>query len=331
VLAIEDRGRWLWYDAPGVKTGSIWLREPVLAVGAGAEHSSVIDASGVVWEVSRRGLRIRRRLALPAGVKRAAVSPRGDLCVIAVDLGPRSTSGDPPGRAQRPSGPPPREIAVQVLHGNRWESVHVPDFLEDITDLGCAEDGKTFGYAFLCGQPWGEDGDHFCLGGAMVLSASGRPLSDTGADRAFDDQRARRILAWGRDGNPLVLTCKADPSRRHGPGSTTVKLGGGRPLAALDPDPSSGPLGMRFETVIDMLDEEAVRAAISPDGTLVGAVDRTGHAHLLDLARRRRRKLAEGILAMDLASPGVAGVVTVEGLWLRARLPEDGWESLNPP
>ncbi|MCC6551457.1 MAG: hypothetical protein IT372_00360, partial [Polyangiaceae bacterium] len=203
MLAIEHRRQWLWYDGPGAPAMVVDLPADLLAIGLSARQSAAFDASGGVWQIGPAGLRLRHRVPLPGEVERAAISASGDLIVVAL-------AGSP---------------GIRVARGEAWTDAREPDFLQEVTDLRCAEDGTSFGYAWLGSQPVSDFGSYGeRQAGGVVIGADGSPLREIWEDRDRDDFRVRRVLAWGRGADPLVFSRASE--RAGEPGATEVHAGG---------------------------------------------------------------------------------------------------------
>jgi hypothetical protein len=312
MLTVEDGGRWFWYDAPGCIAATRWLGRQFLAAGVGCAQSAVLDTSGSIWAIDHDGPNFLRRVKLPGDVTLAALSPDGGLIACVVDDG-KGAAG------------------VWVCRGDGWARVSEPDFLCAVTDVRCAEDGASFGYAWRTSQPWSEWGSYGDrMAGTVVLDADGNPIREVWSERRHDDDRLRRILAWGPGGDPLVCSCAPDPTKTGATGETTVYTGGrtcpdpGWCTCPVGAPPREGGIG------VELLFQDAVRAVVSRDGRRVGAVDREGTAWLLDIPTLRRCRVAEEALAMELMEPDLPGVVTVRGLWERFPVADDaGWETVG--
>lgn len=306
---VDHQDRVYFFDAPGPAVGVVALPPKLLAVGTGPMRASALGADGSVWAITPTGLERRRRVWLPGDVLRAGISADGGLLVV-------SPRGDEAG------------CSVQVLRGEAWETILAPDFLCAVTDVRCAADGQTFGYAWRTSQPWGDYGSYGSpYHGVVVLEADGKPLHETW-DFRDDDESVRRLAAWGPAGNPLVWCVPSAGGALWMRGCTDVTYGA-PPLD--DPAPwNHGPAGSperRGGTSFVLAPAaEVVRAVVSADGDVVGAVDADGVAWLLDRSRSAIARVAEGVIAMEVGTLPLVGVVTAEGIWHRVAIAEDAWE-----
>lgn len=308
-LIVEHQGRVFFFDAPGPAAAVVQLPAGLLAVNAGPTCASALGADGSVWALTPTGLGLRQRLRLPQGVTRAGISADGSLLVVS----PHADED---------------ECSVQVLRRGAWEKLLAPDFLCAVTDVRCAADGRTFGYAWRTSQPYGDYGSYGSrLHGVVVLSADGEPLHESWDFRDFDDELARRLVAWGPGGDPLVHAVPSAGDARWQRGGVDVSYGG-PPTDDASPW-NHGPAGARRrrgETFFTLPSPgDVVSAAVSADGDVAGVVDADGIVWLLSRSRSAIGRVAGGVVALEFGALPLVGVVTADGVWRRVAVPEEAW------
>lgn len=308
-LSIAHGGRVLFFQGPGPASASAPLPDTAIAVCPGPTSAAVLCAEGDILILSPDGSAHRvRRVDLPEGTALAAVSADGSRVVVSARAGGKDT-----GVCREEEG--------------QWAWLSEPDFLCAITSVRCAPDGKTFGYAYRTSQPWSEDGSYGSrMYGAVVFAADGRALREDWDTRAHDEE-PNISLAWGADGEPLVLLFN-DAAR--GCGEVIASWGQAQSEPARPWD--TGPLGsnaLASEERLVVTSSAGVAVSISPDGRVVGALDADGNVWVLDGPGRRRCRAAERAIAIELGAAPLIGWVSAEGVWTQKPLSAFEWEAVT--
>lgn len=308
-LTIIHQGQALFFEAPGPAGAVVPLPVDTLAACAGEDEVCVLRASGEVQCLTLNGAwRTVRRVSLPADVEHAAVSGNGALVVV-------STRAD-------------RSCDVLLETGGRWPPVRTPEWLCGVNGLGCAADGRSFGYAYLTEQPWSDYGSYGDpLAGAVVLSADGTVLGEEWDIRERFVKAPRVQLAWGAGGEPLVV---AETGPGPADGDVTAFWGrsvGGPVRAESEGVPLCDAEGS--PELYDVLLGGGEMLTVSPDGDRVGAVDLAGGAWVIERSSRRRCRVASEAIALEFREPSVLGWVSRERVWRREPVSAFEWEDLN--
>jgi hypothetical protein len=307
LIALHDR-RVLFFEAPGLARVSIALPDEAKAVGLSRGGAAVLCADGVILTATLDGTFQRlRRIELPADCGRASISADGSLVLVSTHDGREDTG-------------------VSRERNGTWSWVSVPDFLCQVTDVRCAPDGESFGYAYLTGQPWSENGSYGNrMYGAAVFTAAGELLREDWDTRSHDETPQLR-LAWGSGADPLVLSFEHVPE-----GEGEVLASWGRRGSGSPPVWNAGPLGaapVEDEERVELANTAGREIAVSPDGMLVGAVDVAGDVWLVDRTRKRRCLAGQGAVAVELDDAPLIDLVSAAGIWTRRPASTLEWESL---
>jgi hypothetical protein len=311
---VEHEGRVRFFNAVGSASASAKLPDNVVALGLGPEGAAALCSDGAILAIQPDGsIRPNRRIDLPAGVARAAISADGSLIVVSERIGQDG-------------------LDVFREENGAWHPVRTPDFLCAVMDVRCAPDGKSFGYTYRTGQPWSDYGSYGSrMYGAAVLAADGTVLRQDWETR-YHDESPEIDLAWGAGGDPLVLSM--GETTRH---FFEVIVSWGQPRTSPYHSWECGPLDsppleseLRFSHTIG-----AKAIAVSPGGDIVGILAPWGEVTLVDRPGRRRctlfedAKEGEGAVAIELLGAPLIGWMTADCVWKRAPASAFAWESLS--
>lgn len=314
--SVEHEGRVLFFNAPGPASASAKLPDNVIALGLGPEGAAALCSDGAILAIQPDGsIRPNRRVDLPAGVARAAISADGSLIVVSERIGEDGWD-------------------VSREENGAWSPVSIPDFLCAVMDVRCAPDGKTFGYTYRTGQPWSDYGSYGSrMYGAAVLAADGTVLRQD-CDTRSHDKSPEIDLAWGAGGDPLVLSMMETTWHLY-----EVIVSWGRPRPGPYQMWEGGPLyspplesELRFSHLVG---NGAKAMAVSPGGDIVGILAAWGEVTLVDGPGRRRCSLfedakeGEGALAIELLGAPLIGWMSADCVWKRAPASAFAWESLS--
>lgn len=276
--AYRDRDRLLFYREPGPPNAAILLPPETRATSAGPDGASVLlnDGQLIVFDLDGVAVHLTQHPARPHPDARVAISANGALVIVASD-----------------------ESIVA------WREEHptdllTPDFLVAITHICCAPAGDSFGYAWLTGQPWSEQGSYGDRLVGVSIFSDGR-AADVEHWRARDyDATPVPVFAWTE--NVLIVSDEQEVWRHAAPRDRQDSFftAGGR----------------RAEAVHRITAEPAAQIVLSPDGVRT-TLTTTDHNLMMVLGERSTTLLMipDAIGVTDFGGPDEYGMIRHDRSW----------------